>query len=315
MQVYSFHPQRSPQNGSVVTIGSFDGVHLGHQALIRHVVSQAQRRLFSSDLVTFDPHPQTVLRGHRMPVLTCLEARLRLFRGLGLDRVALIPFTRDLAAMAPEAFVREYLLTRFHVRKVVIGYDFAFGHSRQGSAAIMAGMGRQYGFEVEVFPQVKLGDSEISSTRIRQALAGADFDAAQAMLGRPFSVLAPVVRGDGRGRELGVPTLNQVPLEPLALATGVYAGRGILDGKSYPAVLNYGVRPTVGGRHRVLETHLFGFEGDGVGRWAEITPLLKLREEQKFPSLEALKAQILTDMERAMEWLNNRPSPPPDSPA
>lgn len=299
MQVYPFRETDRVTDRTVLTIGNFDGVHLGHQALIRKVVEEAHSGNCASAILTFDPHPQQVLKSRAVPVLTTLPLRLRLFEALGLDAAYIIPFTRELAAKSAEEFLREYLLDHFRVQRMIIGYDFAFGRNRDGTAQALEALSRRHGFDLEIFPAVVLGEDVVSSTRIREALSAADFALAERLLGRAYSVLAEVERGDRRGHELGFPTLNQPARDPLPIPFGVYASRAVVDGRAYDGVSNYGVRPSIGKRDPLLETHLFDFSGELYGQMIEVRPLAKLRGERKFPSLENLKAQIAEDCTQA----------------
>jgi riboflavin kinase/FMN adenylyltransferase len=217
----------------------------------------------------------------------------------------IIPFTREFSAKSPREFVDEYLFASFQVKKLIIGYDFAFGRGRQGTAEVLLQLSAQHGFMFEVFPAVALGGETVSSRTIRQVLAACRFEAAARLLGRPFSVLEPVARGEQRGRTLGFPTLNQVPGDPLPIPHGVYAVRAGVGEARFGGVANYGLRPTVGGQTAVLETYLFGFSGDLYGHLVEVFPVQKLRDERKFATLEALKAQIALDVAAARTALGD----------
>ena len=304
MDIFHFRQTESnaPHN-TVLTIGNFDGVHLGHQALIRQVVQEAAEMGVKSALMTFQPHPQAVLRGAPVPMLTSLPLRLRLFEELGLDSAYLIPFTREFAAKPPQAFMEEFLLNTFKVRKLIIGFDFQFGRDREGSSRLLRAFSQAHGFGFEIFPEVSLNGEKVSSTRIRAALERGDFPAAHHFLGRPFSVLEEVMRGDQRGRLLGFPTVNQHPEAPLPIGYGVYAARAVVDGVAHQGVANYGVRPTFGASRPVLETHLFDFSADIYGQLVEVIPVRRLRGEQRFPNAEALQAQIAADLESARQAL------------
>ncbi len=309
---------------AVVTIGNFDGVHLGHQALIRRVVEDARVLGAPSALITFHPHPQAVLRSHQVPILTSLRLRLRLFEQLGLDEACVIDFTPEFAQIPAERFVEDYLIAPFRLKKLIIGYDFAFGRNREGTAELLMQAAHERGFGFEVFPAVTLsspgaqggkdGGEEItvSSTRIRGLLQAGEFAQAARLLGRPYSVLEPVVEGHKRGRQLGFPTLNQLPEEPLPIPFGVYAVRARVAEQVLGGVANYGIRPTIapsgatGPSAPLLETHLFDFSGDLYGQVIEILPLKRLREERKFPSLDALKAQIAKDRDAARAFLGTQ---------
>ena len=302
--------ERGDANGlrdTVVTVGNFDGVHLGHQALIRRVVEDAQLLRAQSVLITFQPHPQSVLRAHQVPILSSLPLRLRLFEQLGLDLACVIPFTQQFAKTSAERFVQDYLVAQFHVKKLVVGYDFAFGHHREGTAELLMQISRAHGFGFEVFPAVSLGEETVSSTRIRGLLQAGEFAQAQRLLGRPYSVLERVVQGQRRGRELGFPTLNQLPEELLPIPFGVYAVRAHAAEQRLGGMANYGIRPTVEGHTALLETHLFDWSGDLYGQLVEVIPLKRLREERKFASLDALKAQIARDSQAARQYLQDHP--------
>ena len=312
MQRHLFHQPPGGDAGpvpTVVTIGNFDGVHLGHQALIRRVVEDAKVLGAASALLTFHPHPQAVLRSHQVPILTSLRLRLRLFEQLGLDQACVIPFTKEFAQIPAERFVQDYLVAPFRLKKLIIGYDFAFGRNREGTAELLMQAAHEQGFGFEVFPAVTVGngnggDDTVSSTRIRGFLQAGEFAQAARLLGRPYSVLEPVVEGRQQGRLLGFPTLNQIPEEPLPVPFGVYAVRARVAEQTLGGVANYGIRPTIEGPAiPILETHLFDFSGDLYGQVIETLPLKRLREERKFPSLDALKAQIAKDRDAARAYL------------
>lgn len=303
MEIFHFRKMEAPgPHDAVVTIGNFDGVHLGHQALIAQVVREAAELEVKSALLTFHPHPQSVVRGTAPPVITTPAQRMRLFRQLGLDSSYFIPFTAEFAAKTPETFVQEYLLSYFQVRKLLIGHDFHFGKDRSGSAEVLERLSIEHGFAFEIFPDFSLGSEKVSSSKIRAVLAEPDFRAAERLLGRPFSILEKVTPGEQRGRALGFPTLNQVVEDQLPIPFGVYASRVGIDERSRLGVSNYGIRPTVGGETPVLETHLFDFDEDLYGELVEVYPLHLMRGERRFPSLEALKAQIAKDVEQAQAF-------------
>jgi len=303
MQVIRFRGNDHPPTHSVLTIGNFDGIHLGHQALIHRLVDEARQIGAQSVLVTFEPHPQMVLGNRIVPQLTSLPQKLRMFEQLGLDAVSLIPFTQELAALSAEDFVTRYLVEAFQVKMLIIGYDFAFGRNREGTAEVLLSLGGKFGFEFDVFPAIQQADGIVSSTRIREALSSADFPSAEKMMGRPFSVMGTVSHGQQRGGGLGFPTANLPQEIPLPLPFGVYASRIIFEGKMLDGVSNYGIKPTVGSELPELETHLFEFSGDLYGKTIEVIPQHFLRQEKKFDSLDALKAQIAADSEAARKLL------------
>lgn len=303
MEVIRFRKADSAPAHSVMTIGNFDGVHLGHQALIGQVVEEARGIEAMSVLMTFEPHPQTVLRERTITTLTSLPQRLSQFERLGLDTVCLVPFTLELAKKSAEDFVEEYLIGQFQVRRLIVGYDFAFGHNREGTSRVMEGLSERMGFSFSVFPPFTLGDEIVSSTAIRAALEGGDFALAQRLMGRSYSVTGQVERGRGRGRGLGFPTVNIRPGGPLPFSQGVFAVRVIVGERLYAGVANYGLRPTMGAGGPLLESHLFDFDEELYGESIEVIPLKRLREEKKFSSPEELKGQIARDCSRAREFL------------
>ena len=303
MQIIQF-AERIKLDETVLTIGNFDGVHLGHQALIRRVLKDANENNAQSALITFNPHPQSVLLAHRVPILTNLDQRLEMFERLGLDSVAVIPFTQHLSQLSAEQFVEQFILSNFKVKGMVIGYDFAFGRNREGTAAVLEEFSRVHGFFFNVFPAYDFGEDIVSSTRIRGALNGGDFELAGRLLDRPYSVQGPVVQGLRKGRQLGFPTLNLVPEDPLPLVYGVYAVRARLGGEMLEGVCNYGVKPTVGAAVPTLEVHLFDFGREAYGESLEVIPLARLREERKFNSLDELRAQIARDSAQSRELLS-----------
>ena len=305
MQVIRFRNHDHPPAHSVMTIGNFDGVHLGHQELIRQVVEEAKEIGAQSVAITFDPHPQVLLRNLQVPMLTSLPQRLDQFERLGLDVACVIPFTPELAEKGAAEFVREYLIENFQARRLIVGYDFAFGHNREGTAQVMDELSAQHDFSFRVLDAVTHSGSVVSSSRIRELLAKGEFDLATKLMGRPYCVQGEVARGPQRGRQIGFPTLNLHPAAPLPVARGVFASRICWRGTQYAGVSNYGVKPTVGSSEALLETHVFDFDQDIYGEQVEITPLRFLREERKFSGLEELKTQIEKDSAQARTILRD----------
>ena len=296
---------------AVVTIGVFDGVHVGHRALIGRVVERAKQLGIESGCVTFDPHPQEVLRpGMEIAHLATLSDRIAMIKGLGVSEVLLIEFTRSLARMSPEEFI-ELLLERFLLRELWIGSNFALGRNRAGTPDRLAVIGRAKGFDVMSFPRVERGGQMVSSSRIRRLLADGRVEQAAELLGRHYRLRGRVVSGDGRGRSLGFATANLAVLERLCVPQdGVYAVRCWLEGvEPFPAVCNIGVRPTFDGDRKQVEVHLIGFEGDLYGQEMAVEFVTRLRGERRFPSMEALIAQISEDVKRAKVVLSRASSP------
>lgn len=304
MKVFQFSEIDSESRRTHVTIGNFDGVHLGHQALIAQLTREARAAGASSTLLTFEPHTASVLQDHRVPVLTNLPHRLMLFERMGLDQVVVIPFSMETARLTPEEFLETYLFEPFRVEKLLIGYDFALGRNRSGTAEVLERFSKTHDFGFEVFGVISQDDITVSSSNIRQALLDGDFARAESLLGRPYSVLEIVREGRRQGRTLGFPTLNMVPEEPLPMAFGVYACRVQRGERVYGGVANYGVRPTVGSDAPLLETYLFDFDEEIYGEQLEVVLLHKIRSERKFDSLDALKTQISLDRDEARSYLD-----------
>ncbi len=293
--------------GSVVTVGSFDGVHLGHQAIVTRVAERAARRGAAGVLVTFEPHPGSVLAGGGGPQrLTTAVERLEMVTELGLERMMVLRFDAALAALPAEEFVTGVLLTRCGMKELVLGPDHAFGQGRGADRQNLPALGERFGFAVTVVDPVPDAQGEpISSTRIRAALAAGELSRVSAWLGRPYRVEAQVVPGAGRGRRIGMPTINlEGPLPEKALPPdGVYAALVEWGGGTAGAMLNQGPRPTVGDARRSLEAHLFGMAQDLYGRMVRVEWVERLRDIQRFPSLDALRAQLALDREAALRIL------------
>jgi riboflavin kinase/FMN adenylyltransferase len=294
---------------SAVTIGNFDGVHRGHQALVGETVAHARAHGLRAVALTFDPHPARVLAPGREPMpLTTAARKAELLEALGIHLLAVLPFTKEVAALGPEAFAREVLAEALGTRHVVVGETFRFGHEQRGDALALARLGETLGFTVRAVPAVLDDGRPVSSSRIREALTEGDVARAASLLGRPYSVEGPVVEGDRRGRTIGVPTANVDAGDVLLPGHGVYAGTCRLDdGRSRLAVVNVGRRPTFDGRTVTVEAHLVDFEGDLYGRQLRLSFSVRLRDEQRFAGKEALVAQIRRDVERARSLVTAAP--------
>lgn len=282
-----------------ITLGVFDGVHRGHQMLIERVRAEAATRGLGSGVVTFHPSPVTVLRpGTPFSYLTTLEQRVELLKETGVDWVAVVQFTSELALVSAEDFAR-VLVEEAHVRLIVVGEDFAVGRGREGTVPRLQEIGRSLGFEVIPVTLLKRDDDPdaISSTRVRRALAEGEMGEVTRMLGRPYSIRGPVLHGDERGRTIGFPTLNiGVSADRALPPNGVYVTRAEVQGKTFHGTTNIGVQPTFDGTTRRVETHLLDFESDVYGQVVRIELLERLREERKFVGVEALVAQITSDV-------------------
>lgn len=294
------------QHGATVTVGSFDGVHLGHQAVLQEIDRRAREAGLASLLVTFDPHPLEVVNPDAAPpLLTTGPERLEILAQSPLDYVMLLRFDRYLAELTPERFVREVLVERCAVKELVIGHDHGFGRGRSGDVETLRLLGKSYGFEVDVVDPVDFGGQHVSSSRIRRAVAGGDLSTAAAMLGRPYGVVGRVGQGERRGRLLGVPTINLSELPPRKLLPpdGVYAVRVEWRGGHAGGMMNQGPRPTFQDGRRVLEAHIFGFDGDLYGEWVRVEWVERLRDVERFGSPEQLQRQLERDRTRALAAL------------
>lgn len=293
-------------SGSTVTVGSFDGVHLGHQAVLREIARRAREAGRSSVLVTFDPHPLEIINpAAAPPLLTTGPERLEILAQSPLDYVVILRFDRHLAGLTPEEFVRQVLLERCQVRELVIGHDHGFGRGRSGDVETLRRLGASLGFEVDVVAPVDYAGLPVSSSRIRRAVTGGDLNSAGAMLGRPYGVVGRVGQGERRGRRLGVPTINLAELPPRKLLPpdGVYAVRVEWRGGEGGGMMNQGPRPTFYDGRRVLEAHIFDFEGDLYGEWVRIEWIERLRDIERFDSVDQLKRQLENDRSQALAVL------------
>lgn len=311
--VYDTEDFERPANGSVVTIGAYDGVHLGHRAVIAEVRARASAQAAESVVVTFDRHPASVVRPESAPpLLTDLAQKLELLAATGVDRTLVICFDKARSEESAEDFVSEMLVGRLRARSVVVGHDFHFGKGRGGNVALLSEMGNRLGFDVLGMRLVgeESDSSAVSSTRIRGLLKEGSVAEVVPLLGRPHEVRGQVVHGDGRaGAELGFPTANvAVPGEILLPADGIYAGRYQRpDGSSIPAALSLGRRPTFypEGAPLLLEAHLLDFKGDLYGEEARVRFVGRLRDELRFESAEALVDQMHRDVSDVRSLLSH----------
>ena len=290
----SYPPEADP---SVVVLGAFDGIHLGHRAILGTAVAQARLYGLQALACTFDPHPLEVLQPERSPVpITTLEERLELIAETGIDTTVVVPFTRAVAVVEPEDFVRRVVVGTLKAQDIVVGFNHRFGRGARGDAALLERLAGELGFRAHVVPPMTVDGVPVSSSEIRSALQRGDLPRAARLLGRAYSIQGEVVRGAGRGRTLGFPTANVRTARPLLLPAGVYACQADVEGAHYQAVINVGVRPTFGETELAVEAHLLDFTGDLYGRRVRLTFLRRLRDERKFSSVEALRSQIALDV-------------------
>lgn len=287
---------------TAVTIGNFDGVHVGHQKILRGVIERARSTDAMSAVLTFYPHPARVLRPDVAPgLLETLPQRLLEFAALGIDAALVLKFDQELAKASAEEFAQEFLVETLRTRAVLVGANFRFGHKQAGEVKLLAQLGRTNRFAVEIVEPVLVDGCVVSSSAIRQAVSEGRVEEARSMLGRPFALGGEIRTGTGLGRKLVVPTLNLATEQEILPKTGVYATEVVVGGKSYQAVTNVGVRPTFDGKQLAIESHLFDFSETVTSGEMTVKFLARLREEQKFSRPEALREQILKDIERAKE--------------
>ncbi|MCW2777452.1 MAG: riboflavin kinase/FMN adenylyltransferase [Frankiales bacterium] len=289
----------------VVTVGVYDGVHLGHQQIIGMAVDAARADGVPSVLLTFDPHPSEVVRpGSHPAVLTSQRYRAELVEALGVDVVCVLPFTRDFSRLEPDEFVHKVLVEHLHARHVVVGENFRYGYKAAGDIVSLAAAGRRWGFTVEGVPLSGSGGTTWSSTYVRACVSAGDVEAAAAALGREHRVEGFVVKGDQRGREIGYPTANLEPLPWSAVpADGVYAGRLVLRGEQLPAAISIGTNPTFDGQDRRVEAYVLDYSGDLYGEHVGLSFTARLRETLRFDGVEPLVEQMAKDVARARELL------------
>ncbi|GIF50063.1 riboflavin kinase/FMN adenylyltransferase [Asanoa ferruginea] len=283
---------------SAVTIGVFDGVHRGHQAIIGHLVKRARDLDVRSVVVTFDPHPAEVVRpGSHPAVLTEPARKAELIEALGVDVLCVVPFTQDFSRLPAEEFVHDVLVESLHSSLVVVGENFRFGHKAAGDVPLLERLGRTFGFGVEGAPLVSSGDTVFSSTYIRSCIDAGDVRTAAAALGRPHRLEGIVVRGDQRGREIGYPTANLSTHRYAAVpADGIYAGWLLRRGERLPAAISIGTNPTFSGRERRVEAYILDFDGDLYGERVALDFVERLRETRRFDGVEPLVRQIADDV-------------------
>ena len=295
---------------SVVAQGTFDGIHLGHQAVIRTAVGRARALGVRPVAVTFDPNPLAVLRpAEAPPELLPLDERLDRIGELGPEVCLVIPFTLEFSRVEAEAYVRDVLLGRLDAREIVVGFNHAFGREARGTPALLARVAEPAGVRVHVVAPLRVDGVAVSSTSIREALRDGNVRRAASLLGRPYTIAGTVARGAARGRGLGFPTANLTGPPGLPLADGVYTAQARWDAELASAVVNVGVRPTVDGATRLVEAHLLDVAPDLYGRRLTLAFLDRIRPEERFPSLEALRVQISEDVATARRLLGQGSGP------
>jgi riboflavin kinase/FMN adenylyltransferase len=292
------------QRPTVLTLGVFDGLHLGHQLIIRTVVERARESGAVPTVITFDPHPRAVLHPESSPpLLQTLDQKVEAFGVLGIEQTIVIRFTEEFALLRARDFLKDTVKDRLHAREVYLGRGFAFGHNREGNIELLRRVSEELGFFADEVPEVRLRGQRVSSSRIRQLLSEGKVNLARRMLGRPYGVEARVERGSERGHKLGFPTANLHPENRVIPRNGVYVTGTLVEGVWRRSVTNIGVRPTFGAeKEPSLETFVINWTGDLYGDVVRIRFLYRLRDEKRFASVEQLKTQIQRDVNRAESY-------------
>jgi len=297
----------------VLTIGTFDGVHLGHRKIIAALHDRAQTMNGESVIFTFDPHPRKVVAPDEgsLRLLTTLDEKIALFEQSGIDHLIIYPFTLEFSRLTYEEFVENILVNQIHLKFLVVGYDHRFGKDREGNFEFLQKCATRFDFKIEKMDALLMNEASVSSTKIRDAIQHGDFETANACLGYPFSLHGTVVEGQQLGRKIQFPTANIEASDPdkIIPGYGVYAVQVNVQGKSYHGMLNIGSRPTVNKNadHRTVEVHIFSFDSDIYKEPIEVVFFKKLREEQKFASIEVLKDQLAQDKVNTLAWFQTNP--------
>lgn len=309
MQVYRDISEVSFDKKAVVTIGTFDGVHIGHQKIITHLVEEARLEGLNAIVMTFWPHPRQVLRPYDPPVqlLFSLEEKIEALAALGVHHLIIVPFTLAFASTSASFFVETVLVNTLKCARLVIGYDHHFGKNREGNIQFLYQIAPAMGFKVNEIPPQDIDDIAVSSTKIRQALLGGQIRLANSFIGRPYVLDAKVVKGRQIGRTIAFPTANLELTEPLKLipAKGVYAVEVAIGSARHKGMMNIGLRPTVGGEELQLEVHLFDFNHDIYGEVLRVFVHERIRDEQKFSDLNALKNQLIQDQKTIISYFES----------
>jgi riboflavin kinase/FMN adenylyltransferase len=292
---------------TIASVGNYDGVHRAHQAVLKDIVERARQQQAHSVAVTFEPHPTRILRPDSgLKLLTPTPEKLRLLEQTGIDAVLLLPFGRDLSLLTPRQFAERILKKKLRAREVHEGFNFHFGHKAAGDVTTLAEFGREMGFTVEIFDEMTLRGESVSSSQIRKLLTAGRVSRARHLLGRPFSILATPGRGRGYGSKYTVPTINLSRYDELVPQDGVYITRTRVAQECFDSVTNVGNRPTFGADSFAIETHLLNFHPIELTAETEVEVffLQRVREEIKFPSVEALRDQIAKDVKKARRYLH-----------
>ncbi len=308
MKIFHGTDNAGIQRGTVLTLGVFDGLHLGHQRIMETVVERAQATNSAPTAITFDPHPRAVLfPDSAPPLLQTLDQRLANFEALGIEQAIVVRFDKNFAAQDAEVFLRDIVYERLQAREVYLGEGFFFGKNRGGNIELLRKISRELGFFADEIPEIKLRGVRISSSKIRELLKDGKVNLARRMLGRPYGVEGQIVHGDRRGRTIGFPTANLHPRNRVIPKFGVYATATLIENVWRRSITNVGIRPTFDGdKEPSIESYIFDFDGDLYGDVLRVRFLHRIRDEQKFGGIEELKAQIAKDSAVALDYFSHK---------
>jgi len=297
---------KEPFAYAVITVGNFDGVHIGHQGLLKEVKKRADKMSGTSIVLTFEPHPLKVLKEKKIPLITPFERKIELIEKLGIDVVICLPFTREFSKVSAREFVEEILLKKIGMKEIVVGYDYTFGHKREGNIDLLKKLGDELGFKVCILGPILVDNMIVSSTRIRNLIMEGELEKVKTLLNRYYQVSGEVIAGHDRGgRLLGFPTANLKLVNEVFPKNGVYVVEVIYNNKVYGGVTNIGFKPTFGNDALSVETHILDFDQNIYGKKIKLNFIKRLRNEKRFSSIEALAAQIKRDIEEARKILQN----------
>ncbi|MEK7398965.1 MAG: bifunctional riboflavin kinase/FAD synthetase [Candidatus Poribacteria bacterium] len=297
--------QEKNQKGVVISFGVFDGVHIGHQALIRRLLNRAKELGVESVVLTFDPHPALSTKGKAPPSITNIEKKIELLKSYGVDGVIVEDFNDQFSQLSPEEFVRDILVGKLHAKNIVVGYDCAFGKDRAGDKWLLMDLGDKYDVPVDIIEPYNLDSDAVSSTRLRNAIQQGDLEMAKKLLGRFYSISGVVVAGKGVGHKIGRATANIQTQSEVLPPYGVYAVKAIIDKQSFDGILNMGLQPTIGDGQFRIEVHLMDFDGTIYGSKIEILFIKGIRKERRFSTSEELIEQIKKDEATARKILSS----------
>ena len=306
MQVFENILEYKPSRESIVTIGTFDGVHIGHRKIITDMVAKGKKENLLPILLTFFPHPRMVLqKDSNIKMIDTINEKKKIFKKLGVEVLIIQPFTKDFSRMSAIKFTRDILVNSLKVSKLMIGYDHRFGRNREATVKTLKSFGLDYNFKVDEIPAQDIESISVSSTKVRKAIRSGDFKLVNKFLSRPFNLSGKIIKGDELGRKIGYPTANLKIFEKYKLKpqNGVYLTRTKLKKQTYFGMMNIGIRPTISAKNNQIETHLFDFNGNLYGHEMTLEILEKIREEKKFKSIEKLKIQLDVDKKHCQKLI------------